>query len=356
MHSPRHPVEGPALLRFAQALSASRSLAELDRVFVTGFRQLFDIPIYGFNVCEPGSLRMEHNVAPSVSDVFVARYNSELWDDDPLRSTANRTLRPVYNLGLMSAQEWKESRAYRRVFSLHRMHHVIEAPMIGATGLVGNFHMATSDPQHDFGAMDFKLAEALGGVIAVTIDGIRATTTLAQERDELACALALTGTAVVVSDPAASELRLNDAAQRLLADVVDADEHLHRLLVRPPTNLNEGFSRRLEVELTTGESALLQARSGVPRQRHEALVTVLELHREHPSISLGMLTALTPREAEVATLVTAGLADREIAAEIGLSHHTVSQYVKRVYRKLGVDSRVGLTRLLLGVDRDRGKR
>jgi DNA-binding CsgD family transcriptional regulator len=31
-----------------------------------------------------------------------------------------------------------------------------------------------------------------------------------------------------------------------------------------------------------------------------------------------------------------------------LSQHTVSQYVKQIYRKLGVDSRVALARMLLG--------
>jgi DNA-binding CsgD family transcriptional regulator len=58
--------------------------------------------------------------------------------------------------------------------------------------------------------------------------------------------------------------------------------------------------------------------------------------------------ALTPREREVAALVVDGLADREIAQRLYLSRHTVSQYVKRIYRKLGVDSRVALTGLLLG--------
>ena len=43
----------------------------------------------------------------------------------------------------------------------------------------------------------------------------------------------------------------------------------------------------------------------------------------------------------------APLSGREIAERLYLSHHTVSQDVKRVYRKLGVDSRVALTRELL---------
>jgi DNA-binding CsgD family transcriptional regulator len=48
-------------------------------------------------------------------------------------------------------------------------------------------------------------------------------------------------------------------------------------------------------------------------------------------------------------LIIEGLSDREIAEQLSLSRYTVHQYVKRIYRKLDVDSRVALTRLLLGV-------
>jgi Bacterial regulatory proteins, luxR family len=47
-------------------------------------------------------------------------------------------------------------------------------------------------------------------------------------------------------------------------------------------------------------------------------------------------------------LYTSVLGMHEVRHGVYLSRHTVSQYVKRIYRKLGVDSRVALTRLLLG--------
>jgi DNA-binding NarL/FixJ family response regulator len=47
-------------------------------------------------------------------------------------------------------------------------------------------------------------------------------------------------------------------------------------------------------------------------------------------------------------LIVEGLSDREIAEKLCLSRYTVNQYVKQIYRTLGVDSRVALTRLLLG--------
>ena len=70
--------------------------------------------------------------------------------------------------------------------------------------------------------------------------------------------------------------------------------------------------------------------------------------------ALGLLMVPFPRSRnanrEVAHLVVDGHTDREIAAQLRLSHHTVSQYVKRIYRKLDVASRVELTRLLVAAD------
>ena len=87
-----------------------------------------------------------------------------------------------------------------------------------------------------------------------------------------------------------------------------------------------------------------------------ALVTVLELRGEQPGLAGRFLRSLTPREAEVAGLVVEGLTDREIARRLLLSPYTVMQHVKSVYRKLGVDSRVALTRLLTGASPGSGMR
>ncbi|MGA4544885.1 helix-turn-helix transcriptional regulator [Uniformispora flossi] len=55
---------------------------------------------------------------------------------------------------------------------------------------------------------------------------------------------------------------------------------------------------------------------------------------------------LTGQEATVAQLAAEGLADREIAARLFLSPRTVSYHLSNSYRKLGVSSRMALTRVL----------
>ncbi|MBW1760297.1 MAG: hypothetical protein JRE45_07430 [Deltaproteobacteria bacterium] len=57
---------------------------------------------------------------------------------------------------------------------------------------------------------------------------------------------------------------------------------------------------------------------------------------------------LTPRERDVVSLLVAGSSTREIAAETGLTVSTVNTYLKRIFSKLGVHSRVELIARMAG--------
>lgn len=58
------------------------------------------------------------------------------------------------------------------------------------------------------------------------------------------------------------------------------------------------------------------------------------------------LDELTAAERRVAHLAAAGLTNREMAASLGLSPHTVDYHLRQIFRKLGISSRVRLTRLV----------
>jgi transcriptional regulator of acetoin/glycerol metabolism/DNA-binding CsgD family transcriptional regulator len=66
--------------------------------------------------------------------------------------------------------------------------------------------------------------------------------------------------------------------------------------------------------------------------------------------------SLTDTERSVVDLVARGLTNREAAERLFLSHHTVGFHLRSIYRKLGVSSRVALTRLVLGQGSDRDVR
>lgn len=58
-------------------------------------------------------------------------------------------------------------------------------------------------------------------------------------------------------------------------------------------------------------------------------------------------TLLTRREDQVAALLAEGLSNREVGLKLKLSEHTVSNYLFRIYNKLGVSTRVELVLYLL---------
>jgi DNA-binding CsgD family transcriptional regulator len=334
---------GAALVGFARTLADASTLDELEGAFRAGFGRLMATPMFGFYALDADRSRIEHNVAVNVSDVFVARYIRAM-EVDPLLIESRATGGPVYNLDLMSEAEWLESPVYRNAYSTHNMRHVVEIPIIDDGEILGALHCAASDSERNFADADMTLAGAVADLLALSIRRIRTQEQVELALEQAIAALELTGTAIATSDPGAAELRLNRVARQLLADVAHGVELVHQLLVRP--GADRRFTRRTAVELEDGGSAVLHAHSQPIDSGR--LITVLELQRRHPSLDRSLLAALTPRESEVAVLVVEGLSDREIAERLCISHYTVHQYVRSIYRTLAVPSRVALTRLLLG--------
>ena len=54
-------------------------------------------------------------------------------------------------------------------------------------------------------------------------------------------------------------------------------------------------------------------------------------------------TDLTARELEVLRLLAGGLSNRQLAAQLAISEHTVHRHVTNLYRKLHVSSRSAAT-------------
>ena len=77
-----------------------------------------------------------------------------------------------------------------------------------------------------------------------------------------------------------------------------------------------------------------------------------QLPLEDPRLAAGLAQrGVTPREAEILSLVATGLSDRQAALVLGISTRTIQTHLRRCYVKLGVHSRtqaVAFARTLAG--------
>ena len=68
---------------------------------------------------------------------------------------------------------------------------------------------------------------------------------------------------------------------------------------------------------------------------------------ELPSNHRRAQTGLTIREQQIVPLIGRGLANKEIANQLGLSEQTVKNHVHRILRKVGAEDRLGISDALL---------
>lgn len=227
----------------------------------------------------------------------------------------------------------------------HEMHSVLEAPVRVDGVTLGTLVFGRTEDDDDFDAGDHMMVEVLAQLLGVALISVRERIALARERDQTLAALELCSDAVIVTDYRSAERRMNFAARRVLARLEDGDTGLDDLLSKP-ARIGETIRHEAHVALEDGSLALLSARS-TNTEDDAVLITFLELVSASEARTLSMSEQhLTRRERQVAQLAAGGLRDAEIAVHLHLSRHTVKQYLKTVYSKLGVRSRVDLTRLV----------
>lgn len=94
-----------------------------------------------------------------------------------------------------------------------------------------------------------------------------------------------------------------------------------------------------EREATAALRKLQELGATLAAERAQAVLGAIAVAARARATRKGGSAALTDREREVLALIARGLSDREVAAALVLSEHTVHRHVSNILRKLGVPSR-----------------
>ena len=217
-----------------------------------------------------------------------------------------------------------------------------DASVVGAVGLmcpaVGSHALMLTVMKRAAGDIEQRLA---GG--GTTADRVLLDSFLTARRGARGALVALNGRAMYTNAPAV----------RLVADIDRAV--LWGLVSSALANQERA---EMELPVPRGESSLLSCQAitqGVavagallrvlPRSEvRPATPPVPDRQRHTPTMGWD---SLTETERGIAALVSEGRTNRQIAAVTFLSHHTVGYHLRHIFYKLGVSSRVQLTRLVV---------
>ncbi|MGB9470345.1 MAG: response regulator transcription factor [Candidatus Acidiferrum sp.] len=111
----------------------------------------------------------------------------------------------------------------------------------------------------------------------------------------------------------------------------------------------KGIFCRIEPIETLGKCILAVHKGQVWADSEQMGVILEALVEVKPRVTNLLGTCLlTKREEQVSALVADGLTNREVAKKLGLSEHTVSNYLFRIYEKLGISNRVEFVLYIFG--------
>lgn len=278
-------------------------------------------------------------VATGVSDYFLNLYERTGRERDPVLAAAVDQGAPFDNRRLMSDDEWQEQPVYRDVFSLHQLAHILYAPILVEGEVIGTLDFGRTLEAGAYSREEMDSAHEIADLVGRALEVGMRNHAARQGHELFRGALDLSEEAVVVTDSTAAERHLNVRARRLLAALapgVVLDEIVMRSRERPAGS-------EQKIPLRSGKTARLRARSATISNRPDCIATFLDLDDQGPpSLPPHIESALSRRECDVAALAALGMRDDEIAASLCLSRHTVKQYLKSTYGKLGLRSRVEL--------------
>lgn len=322
-------------LRFARTLAGAETIEDLTQCLYRGIGAVFDAVIVGFDLLDPDTNRLLATSGHGVSTFFLAKYDRLARGTDPVLQQAIDTRLPAYNLAMMSEAQWRQLPVYRDVFSLHRMTGLVYAPVVIDDRVVATLNLARVEGAPAFTQDELDAAAELADLLAALLVSLQRREQVEHERALYRDALDLAGEPMVISDVRSASRHANRAARRVLegqpADAQGFDEALIEV---------ESRARRPDVG-----GGLIERSVAID---DGALVSFLRAEPRPDSLPEWIRHSVTAREAEVIVLVARGLRDAEIAAQLQLSVHTVKGYLRDIFKKTGVRSRVELARTAVG--------
>ena len=348
----------PRMLNLIAGLQSALTLDEVERAYLGNVVGVLDADGHGLYRLDPQTLDPVA-ISTDVTTDFVARYTEYGRFDDPVMARARELRRPVDSSRLAPSVDWQASAAYS-ILAGEGFYHSLRAPFDIAGQMCGTVTFARRRGAKGFDEQDLRLARTISEQTGLALERATRCEATSQKIGVLQDVLnhlpqgivvsSADGETIFVNSVAAAQRRYGSFADMVAGHVREAGEALWRDNRRIVTaNVVEPHSGRQviakSVKLTRASDAALtliypvdagQPDAGQPRR-------------------LPAWDVLTPREQEIAELVSAGLTTKEIAARAFVSENTVKQHLKRIFAKADVRNRAELMqRVWAAADRDAG--
>ncbi|QBI53652.1 LuxR C-terminal-related transcriptional regulator [Streptomonospora litoralis] len=286
----------------------------------------------------------------TLSDVFMRTYEEWGRGDDPVLEAVLEHGLPADSHVMLSSLRWNSSAA-RSILLSEGLSFSLEAPITESGSVVGTVNFARAVGGRPFREEDLSLARLISEHLSLAIERVRRANALSEHVCMVQGALDRFPHGVVVSDTHGKKLFSNRSAKRMMGC-------LNRASGSHPTGNLESLVDGAVAEFSefggqTGTTSVCDDASGrriIVRSYRDpvrgSVISLLYDCADEESAELPAWGVLSPREQEIAALVSQGLTTKQIAQKAFVSENTVKQHLKRIFAKTSVRNRAELVQLI----------
>lgn len=338
-----------------KALQRAITPREVQEAYLSAIPSAVSAAGHGIYMLDPASLK-PLDVTATVPDTFLQRYEDEGRFDDPVLKNAVETKEPIDSSRLPERYSWDTSRVLA-ILQQAGFYHSLEAPVLVEGEILATLNMTRQREQEPFSEQDLAVMKAIADQVGAALTRAQRQEQISKEALLLADALDADAQPIIITTMDGQLIFRNRMASKPVpGSSASYFERVQPALLKALGELRVGTKRVAtaleQASFTSGKSDTdnaARASSGLVlvkavrlKSRNDAVVAFLS-HRS------GNLTGLpespiplSPRERGITDLVSQGLTTRQIAELSYVSENTVKQHLKRIFSKLGVNSRAEL--------------
>jgi DNA-binding CsgD family transcriptional regulator/PAS domain-containing protein len=337
--------------RFSSALQSALTMDEVASAYLGTVDRVIPADGLGLYELDPAG-RSVVDVRATVGEKLLEGYEEYGRQDDPILRFVAEHQRPIDSSRVTHAEEW-ESCGARQALATEGFAHSMEAPLLVSGMLFGTINFARPEHCPTFSTRDLASARTVSEQLGLAVERALRYEATGQRATALEHALDRLAQGVVVTDLEGQVLFQNRVARRDWDLQVGAGSTpLHGAIadciMEAMSAFRDGgkrvFTRNVQDHASKRKTIVKSYRlSG----RDSTAVTLAFPCAEDPMArQLPVWDVLTPREQEIAQLVSEGFTTKQIAARAFISENTVKQHLKRVFAKTDVSTRAGLVQLI----------
>lgn len=318
-------------------------LSCLSEIF--GYNHLtFFLVDNNYNLLNPVVKNMDGNLMKNYAEYY---FKTDIFH--PINAPRQIQLKNVLSIpDIMSFSDFEKTEFYNDLLKKENLYYEVAIPLKKGTRMIGGIGILRPKEEGDFARKEILILDTLNKHISYNLNTHLEITRLKQDKHILKNITNQMSTGFIVIDSSYSIINYNEAAEKICLDIVKEDSPdksvssvVNKVLSRL-TFKETGSISYLYTAIDSYSFKIIPAIAPGVLDRIESYFYIYISNKRDKSTDFNTLASkysLTEREIQVVDLVSRGMNNKEIAAKLYISVHTVKNHLENIFRKLSVTSR-----------------